>query len=1296
MAKLINCPYCNSNLTIEAPIFTLHCSNCGATFRLRNGKSYKNEEVVPEMLGCIIAIFASIAKADAEQGSKYDEYVEKFISKEQLTKAQYKDAVQLYKSERKSVFGIQGNKYKEIMIELKRFIDLAYSGEIRQNQEKLEDSLFYMFYSLMNITGSINVSQNKILQFYKTTFEYTEERYQNFIGQISVAEKSKIKAETSADDTFNGIMGKLEGEYTTQREFITSLIAAFKRPFVLKENTGYLKNAIGIFTSEGEFAQKAVEEIAELMFQETLIQGKEAVMDLSKYSENIKFNEFLTELYNQLNSVIEVVVFRDFKAASGDVRKVIGELIKNGKYRYCLGKETVDINTNNKYFIFISSGEVENFAASIGQEAFEKISDIIKVDDLKEEDISKMIEDSVVNLVYKVRETLQIPLKYDAGLLEFLKKTYAKRTGIKGINIYIEQNIYKPLTEFKLKRVMPITADVILGVLNDELVIAVDGSAILLQKFNHRKKNAGVEEVKKKLNKIIGLDTVKEYVLKLEDSATAKLLREEAGLKTSSISMNMIFTGNPGTGKTTIARIIAEFLAAIGILEKGQLVEVSRGDLVGEHVGETAKKTAAKINEALGGVLFIDEAYALCRDKRDTFGLEAIDTLVKMMEDNKDRLVVILAGYVDEMTEFLKSNTGLKSRFPNIVEFPDYTPEEMYRIANEIAESNQYIIDNTCIEPLITYFEGKNIKGKNDIGNGRLARNMVEKAILNQSQRILQENETDYELLKLSDFELEEKEDFDLEAHMDGIIGLDNVKDFLRKQYNVLKAQEKRKEAGIVTDVSQSLNMVFTGNPGTGKTTVARVVAEMLKEIGVLKSGNLVEADRSKLVAEYVGQTAIKTTEIFKSALGGVLFIDEAYALSAANDNFGKEAIDTLVKLIEDFRGEIVVILAGYKKEMREFLSANSGLESRFPLVIDFPDYSSEELFDIFKLMVKSKGFVMGEEEEKFAFEKIQCLHKNATESSGNGRMIRNFTDEIIRNQSNRIATGEVLLEDTNKIILEDLGENEDINKVEFDYEAEFSKITGLDTVKDYIRSIVARIRITQARKEMGLVTSNVQTLHMIFTGNPGTGKTMMARTVAKLFYSLGVIEQDKVIETDRAGMVAGYVGQTAIKTTEKVKEALGGVLFIDEAYTLSQGGSNDFGKESIDTLVKLMDDNRDRLVVILAGYTNEMKQFLSVNPGLDSRFPNVIEFPDYSLEELVEIGTRMFDNNGYELEAGAVDKLKLILDEVRENSRFGNGRYVRNIFERAINNQAVRVMKLSEVTKDDLVTIAEEDIEKI
>ena len=434
---------------------------------------------------------------------------------------------------------------------------------------------------------------------------------------------------------------------------------------------------------------------------------------------------------------------------------------------------------------------------------------------------------------------------------------------------------------------------------------------------------------------------------------------------------------------------------------------------------------------------------------------------------------------------------------------------------------------------------------------------------------------------------------------------------------------------------------------------------------------------------------------MFKSALGGVLFVDEAYAIASDGSSFGQEAIDTLVKLIEDYRGEIAVILAGYEKEMKDFLKANSGLESRFPLRINFPDYSADELFNIGLKMIEGKGFVLGEESVKLFKEQIYTLHKHSTAHSGNGRMVRNYIDELVRNQSSRIATSDVSSSEMNMILPEDIVVKKSVN-TRFDLEKEFENVIGLESVKNYIRSLNARLRMQEERRKVGLQVDSTQTMHMIFKGNPGTGKTMMARTVANVLYNMGVIRTNKLVETDRAGLVAGYVGQTAIKTTEVIQSALDGVLFIDEAYSLAQGGENDFGREAIDTLVKLMDDNRDRLVVILAGYSNDMDNFLMKNAGLKSRFANIIEFPDYSTDELIEIAEKQYNSKGYVIADDAKYVLRDLFDSAKQNSQFGNGRFVRNVFEKSVNNQALRLSTDTDLTKEELITITAEDIKEV
>ncbi len=1098
------------------------------------------------------------------------------------------------------------------------------------------------------------------------------------------------------------------------------LIKAFRRPIIKGLSKSEFQNAIFISGALGTGRDMLLSSV----FTKINTEKKSLTMhtiDLAKYNFESDFERFLVDFLPMLTTQSNTIRFLNIEQSSVSIREVLEEFVLtnyyklNGMYGITKTQELIKqdniplaqriekLSVNGRYFIFMCSGEQKTIKSLFSDKFNNKVKDFIIMEEYTEKERKGITKTFLEAFNQKTIKQLKYQFEYTEEFINWFALKYSSSIGFDTVNHFLMKEVFDKLGDMKFDNILKnqehLKLDfrdqkILISRVNDKVMTPIDLSSKLdLSLLDAKNNDIAIEKIKAELNKIVGLESVKKYILSLEQNLYVQKKREDAGFKAGTISKHMIFTGNPGTGKTTIARILAKYLKEIKVLNKGQLIEVTRGDLVGQYVGETAQKTARVINSALGGVLFIDEAYALCRDKHDIFGLEAVDTIVKAMEDHRDNLIVVLAGYQKEMDEFLEVNSGLKSRFPNIVNFVDYTPEEMLKISKIITNGKGYRIEELALQPLLELFEQKQIPGKNDSGNGRLVRNIIEAAILEQSKRLYQNMKAEMDLLLFEDFKLKIAKRFNIEEALTNVVGLDSVKDMIKTQYNFLLAIKKRKEQGIKVNTTQSLNMIFSGNPGTGKTTIARITAHIFKEIGVLKQGQLIEVDRTDLISEYVGKTAQKTTDIFLKALGGVLFIDEAYSLG--NDSVGKECIDTLVKLTEDHKDNIVVILAGYTKEMKDFLKINSGLESRFPLNIEFPDYSIEELHAIALLMINGKGFTIDEETIIVLKKAISQKHKTSDANSGNARMIRNMLEEIIRTQSVRIVASTETT-DLIEIIATDIIGLDPIKDNEFDLEKTFAKVIGLDEVKQYMRSLYARLKIHLARKEQGLHSDTTQSLHMVFKGNPGTGKTMMARTAADILYNIGIISSNKLVETDRAGLVAGYVGQTAIKTQEKIMEAMDGVLFIDEAYSLVQGGANDFGREAIDTLVKLMDDHRDRLVVILAGYDQNMDEFLQVNPGLHSRFPNIIEFTDYNIDELLQIAELVYGSKHYKLNEDAQIKLTKILEKAVQQEMFGNGRYIRNIFERSINNQAYRLSQGSDLSSEALINVIAEDIEEV
>ena len=578
--------------------------------------------------------------------------------------------------------------------------------------------------------------------------------------------------------SFEGLAAEVKQTVLGQDAFVDSVVRAMRRPFVLGTEAPAARNVILLTGGAGTGRHFALEETARCMAARGLLQSDRiATLDLALYPNSGAEKLFLQDLYAALHAPGEILAFEHYESCYPGFLKTLSDLAVKGSAplssRYLVNKEGILVDAGTalapgavshidpcgKYLIFYSHKGREALADKFGAALVSALGDVCETASYTREDLAALAAQQLNALAQKIRTRLGLTLSAGADVRDYVAAQCTAQKGAAGLAECCDR-IFRALSEYCLRTDETLTGTVTLTAGPEGVLFRLnDGADQPLFDLLPAAYTGALDAIRAEINELVGLAPVKEYVFGLADNLQVQQRRAAAGLKTASLSMHMIFTGNPGTGKTTIARLVAKYLKAIGALKGGQLVEVTRADLVGRYTGHTAPLTNSVIESALGGVLFIDEAYSLYRGEQDSFGLEAIDTLVKGMEDHRDELVVILAGYTKEMETFLTANSGLASRFPNKIEFPDYTAEELLQITHVQARNKGYRLAESCTQPLLGYYARWQESDARTAGNGRLARNTLEKAIFHQSRRLVAEPAAALDLILPSDLELKEPEE---------------------------------------------------------------------------------------------------------------------------------------------------------------------------------------------------------------------------------------------------------------------------------------------------------------------------------------------------------------------------------------------------------------------------------------------------------------------------------------------------------------------------------------------------------
>ena len=791
----------------------------------------------------------------------------------------------------------------------------------------------------------------------------------------------------------------------------------------------------------------------------------------------------------------------------------------------------------------------------------------------------------------------------------------------------------------------------------------------------------------------IGLEEIRTRLQMFINTLVIRNKQKQIGMSVSEHTNILVFRGETGTGKSIVAEYFISSLKKSGCLISNTVARTTAHKFQRQY--QTDNQISNYLLEQKLGVFLIDEVH---NDQN------YLHELLLGLTEKKLETVCILLGEKEGLEEFFSQKSELAD-LVTFYDFPTITDQNLVKILEKKLQDGGFVFSEEVKNLFPLCVQEAKHRSSVHYKNGWLVEKDILTTILErQASRLSKKSNlsnNDLKIIQQEDIPVTKKAETveEVLSMLNELIGMDVVKKSVGDLCLSIQNNQKRKAMGLVVE-NPKVHIVLTGNPGTGKTTVARILGKLFHAMQLLPSDKVIETSGLDMTAGYVGQTKDKVNELCDKAMGGVLFIDEAYLLlgqEGSANSFGSEAVGTLLKRMEDDRGKFVVIAAGYQNEMQDFLRMNPGLDSRFEHKIHIEDYSAEELFEILLLQMKKNQFVFNNTDnaKDVARNAIQELCKNKQKDFANARAVRNLFDTIKLRMDSRIANlsaDSLTKESLTTICACDIPHDENKTLSVEDVFAELNELIGMEKVKKAVGELYATIKINIELEKIGQNPKKPE-IHIALTGNPGTGKTTIARIFGKLFSAIGMLSRDKVIECDRSKIVAKYVGHTAQNMQRLCDDATGGILFIDEVYTLA---TDDFGREATDTLMKRMEDDRGKFVVVVAGYENKMNEWMATNEGLSSRFTHRIHIDDYNPSELYELFCLYAKKEGLTLTKNAQTIAEQFIQQIWQNKTkdFANGRTIRKFFDSVVRKKNSRVIALdeNERTKEVLTTITSED----